>query len=74
MIEWLDSGVLQGGDVIVMDNCSIHHSEEIVPVLDTLLDAVGVRLYFLPTYSPEVPSTSCFVLVSARLIGLFWFS
>ena len=39
-----------------MDNCRIHHAEEIRPVLDTLLDAAGVRLYFLPRYSPEVSS------------------
>lgn len=57
MINFLDSGALQTGDVIVMDNCSIHHSEEVMPVLEMLLDAVGVRLYYLPTYSPEVCSS-----------------
>jgi len=53
LINWLDSGVLQRGDVLVMDNCGIHKSEDIAGLRDLLLAAAGVLLYFLPTYSPE---------------------
>ena len=54
MVDFLTAGVLRRGDVLIMDNCSIHHAAEILPVLGIVLDAAGVRLYFLPRYSPEV--------------------
>ena len=54
MVDFLTAGVLRRGDVLIMDNCSIHHAAEILPVLSIVLDAAGVRLYFLPRYSPEV--------------------
>ena len=54
IIVWLDSGVLSNGDVLILDNASLHKSEEINGLLSLLLDAAGVRMYFLPRYSPEV--------------------
>jgi len=47
-------GHLVAGDVLVCDNASIHYSAEIQAPLDILLLFVGVRLLFLPTYSPEL--------------------
>ena len=35
--------------IVIMDNCSIHHVSEI----KTLLDSVGIPLFFLPPYSPD---------------------
>ena len=35
--------------VLVMDNASIHHSEEV----KLLCEAAGVRLEYLPPYSPD---------------------
>lgn len=36
--------------VLVMDNCSIHHVQEV----QELLDGVGAMLHFLPPYSPDL--------------------
>ena len=36
--------------VVVLDNCSIHHCEEVV----TSLRDVGVMIHFLPHYSPDL--------------------
>ena len=35
--------------VLVMDNCSIHKSEEI----EALIQSVGARIIYLPPYSPD---------------------
>jgi hypothetical protein len=56
IVSFLDTGVLTRGDCLIMDNCRIHNAAEIFPLLSLLIDAVGVRLFFLPRYSPEVSS------------------
>jgi len=53
LVTWLERGVLREGDVLILDNASIHNSEEILGLVSLLLDAACVRMYFLPTYSPE---------------------
>jgi len=42
------------GDTLVLDNASIHGSEDTIYLLDTLLTAAGINMRFLPTYSPEL--------------------
>ena len=49
-----DSAALVMNDVLVLDNASIHYSSDIAVPLNALLLASGVRLLFLPTYSPEL--------------------
>ena len=41
---------LQVGDIVVMDNCRVHRSAWVVP----LLEAVGAHVLYLPTYSPDL--------------------
>jgi len=41
---------LRVGDVVVMDNCRIHHIEDV----KTLLGTVGAAPLFMPPYSPEL--------------------
>jgi len=53
IVNWLEHGVLLAGDVLILDNASIHNSVEVLGLISLLLDAAGVRMYFLPTYSPE---------------------
>ena len=36
--------------ILVMDNCSIHHVQEVVE----LIEGVGAMLHFLPPYSPDL--------------------
>jgi transposase len=45
---------LVAGDILVCDNASIHYGDEIQIPLDFLLQSTGVRLLFMPTYSPEL--------------------
>ena len=45
-------GALTDGDVVVMDNCRTHHQNE--EALLDLLDAAGVALVWLPSYSPHL--------------------
>ncbi|MGI8502876.1 MAG: transposase [Hassallia sp.] len=40
---------LWAGAVVIMDNCSIHKSDE----LEALIIAAGSRLIYLPPYSPD---------------------
>jgi transposase len=46
--------VLVAGDLLVADNAAIHKSREIIPTLRVALATAGVRMVFLPTYSPEL--------------------
>ncbi len=41
---------LKEGDVLVMDNCRIHHIKEVAE----RLNKVGARALYLPPYSPEL--------------------
>ena len=41
---------LRMGDVLVMDNCSVHEEDRIRPVIE----AAGAHLIFLPKYSPDL--------------------
>eukprot|EP01127_Copromyxa_protea_P017893 TRINITY_DN551_c0_g1_i4.p1 TRINITY_DN551_c0_g1~~TRINITY_DN551_c0_g1_i4.p1 ORF type:complete len:259 (-),score=47.23 TRINITY_DN551_c0_g1_i4:148-924(-) len=47
-------GHLGLNDVLVCDNCGIHCASASSEELFSLLDAAGVRLIFLPPYSPEL--------------------
>ena len=50
--------------VVIMDNCSIHHVEEV----KTLLDEAGILLFFLPPYSPDYnPIENAFSAVKSYL-------
>jgi len=59
VLNFLDAGVLRRGDVLVLDNCRIHKAEDTIRLLGLLLDAVGVRMFFLPRYCPEVMPFCC---------------
>lgn len=41
------------GDYLILDNASVHKGIKVTPLLDELLAEVGVRVLFLPKYSPE---------------------
>lgn len=54
VVDCVASGLLQRGDVLVMDNAAIHKGADILHTLHTVLHAAGITLWFLPTYSPEL--------------------
>jgi transposase len=52
------------GAVLVMDNCSIHKSEEI----EALIQSVGARIIYLPPYSPDFsPIENCWSKIKGIL-------
>ncbi|MBE9041497.1 IS630 family transposase [Oscillatoriales cyanobacterium LEGE 11467] len=52
------------GAVVVMDNCSIHKSAQI----EALVAAVGARIIYLPTYSPDFsPIENCWSKIKSIL-------
>jgi transposase len=54
MVDLVQEGHLVAGDVLVLDNAAIHFADDIQAPLRNLLTAVGARLLFMPTYSPEL--------------------
>ena len=54
MIKAIEANALVRGDYFVIDGASIHVSGDTLPVLRDILDAAGIILVFLPTYSPEL--------------------
>jgi transposase len=51
--------VLSHGHIVVMDNCNTHHEHR--GALTQMLNAFGIALLYLPTYSPELsPIEFCF--------------
>ena len=50
--------------VVVMDNCSVHHIEETV----SMIEEVGALVHFLPPYSPDLnPIEECFSKVKSEI-------
>jgi len=55
---------LWSGAVLVMDNCTIHKSDEI----EALIQSVGARIVYLPPYSPDFsPIENCWSKLKAIL-------
>jgi len=64
----LAEGHLCNGDYFIIDNATVHKGEDCFPVLQDLLEAKGVRLIFLPKYSPELnPCELVFAQIKRRL-------
>lgn len=58
---------LTAGDVVIMDNCRIHHIAEVA----SRLEAVGARPLYLPPYSPELnPIEEVWSLIKGALKSL----
>jgi transposase len=50
----LGSGFLTEGDWLILDNASIHQGSEVIPFIEELMEVSGIKLLFLPSYSPEL--------------------
>lgn len=56
------------GAWVIMDNCSIHKGEEI----RALIEGVGAKLIYLPTYSPEFnPLENCWSSLKS-ILRYYW--
>ncbi len=54
VLDCVRAGYIGRGDVLIIDNASIHHGLDMRPYLDDVLQFVGAYLIYLPTYSPEL--------------------
>jgi len=64
----IDAGHLLCGDCLVMDNAPVHHAEEATDILEYILDSYGIRLMYLPKYSPElIPCEAVFLNLKSHL-------
>lgn len=64
-----DEGIpaIQPGDIIVVDNASIHHNDAEI-ILGNYFAQIGVDYVFLPTYSPDFnPCENCFSKIKTLL-------
>jgi len=48
------SGFLVAGDILICDNAKIHSAQDSWEFIDLILSHFGVRLIYLPAYSPEL--------------------
>ena len=49
MVDFVQSGVLVQGDLLVLDNAPIHNANSILYALHTLMTSAGNKVWFLPT-------------------------
>ena len=67
----IEDGHLQNGDILIVDNASVHAGRATNSMLLDLLTANNVKLIFLPTYSPELnPIKLVFGWVKFRFVSL----
>lgn len=52
--EGLQHGIITSGDVIVMDNATIHKGKGMKAELEDLKQKFGFQIRFLPPYAPEL--------------------
>jgi transposase len=68
VLQMIATGFLVHGDYLICDNATTHRAAEIVDRLDAALTAAGVRLVFMPSYSPELnPCELVFSKVKSHL-------
>jgi len=54
IFQSIRDGALCNGDILLMDNSSIHFAKDIHNTLMAMLTSQNIRLEFLPQYSPEL--------------------
>ena len=52
VVDLIRSQFLVNGDYFIVNNASIHSASEVADQLNRVLDEFGIRMIFLPTYSP----------------------
>ncbi|KAK2564300.1 hypothetical protein P5673_012555 [Acropora cervicornis] len=52
--DYNGSAALDGGDIVIMDNCGFHHARHIEPLLQNILNRCGIELIDQPPYSPHL--------------------
>lgn len=53
-ISAIQDGFLKRGDIVILDNASIHMAQDSRVILNHIFNLAGIQLSFLPTYSPDL--------------------
>ena len=68
ILNAISSQFLLPGDILVLDNASIHRGKDSIGILKRILDIFQISIWYLPTYSPELnPCELVFGYVKNRL-------
>lgn len=63
-VEHILCPTLEPGDIVILDNLSPHHAQRV----ETLIQARGAKLLFLPAYSPDLsPIENAFAKIKQAL-------
>ena len=54
IVDLIIAGHIRAGDIVILDNASVHWSADNEDALMFLFNTAGARLVFLPPYSPEL--------------------
>jgi transposase len=54
VVFWIEQNHLTAGDFLIVDNATVHLSDETHQALFTICNAANVSFKLLPTYSPEL--------------------
>jgi transposase len=70
LVEAIQTGHLETGDILIVDNASVHFGQGSAEEIVTLLNEHGIHLLFLPKYSPELnPCELAFAQMKAYIRG-----
>ena len=72
ILSCVNKQVLRSGDVIVLDNASIHRAKEIRVYLFKLLRSVGCSILYMPTYSPELNPCELVFAQTKKQVSRLW--
>lgn len=68
LADCMSTGALTRGDVLVIDNASVHVGRATFELICTTLQRIGVKLLLLPMYSPELnPAEMVFAFIKNKL-------
>ena len=54
VIDCIQQGWLVRGEVLVLDNATVHRGSDVLLPLFMILTYAGITMLYLPTYSPEL--------------------
>jgi len=68
VVACIERGMLVSGDYLIVDNASIHGGNESLDALLEVLGQHGIKLCYLPKYSPELnPCENVFCILKNHL-------
>jgi len=68
IVSAIEHNKLHPGDLLIVDNATVHGGQDTFQIFHDLITAAGVQLVYLPTYSPELnPVELCWNIIKKQL-------